>query len=223
MLNEIDIKKGLSRYLIDLIDHDVRAPMKNFAYFLSLLKDEELKSQNFDLTEPLQLFCNESSFLMENYVLWKRITYEYVRGSQSRTAKIFKIANEVRLNLLPYLLDKQLHISFNFDKNQMFETDRDIFRFVFKNVIYTILNYSSKGNAIFVDLLEKEKCLEIRSIDMFIPGDKINFLFSLDEYRSVRAKDIGMLLSLHLLKISKGKLFYDQNDSGESKFRLYFN
>ncbi|WP_041537101.1 ATP-binding protein [Pseudopedobacter saltans] len=218
---ELNIETCLSKYLIDLIDHDVRAPMKNFAYYLSLFEKKEIDTNRFDLTELLGIFFSSSSFLMENHILFQRIMEKRL-GNNNRMSKLSQIANEIRVEFLHHLFDKQVHLSFNFDKNQLLNTDRDLFKFVFKNVIYTILCYSNKGNAVYIELSEDGKYLELKSIDMFIPNEKMEYMFNLQEYKNVSGKDIGILLSLHLLQISNGNLFYEQNDSGESKFKLYF-
>ena len=222
LTKEINIERALGDHLISLINHDVRAPMKNFAYFLSLFEKEELGNQNFDFIEMLRAFFNSSSFLMENYILWKRIIDRELRYQQN-PFKLSHIANEIRVAFLPYLVDKQVHLSFNFDKGQFLETSEEIFRFVLKNVIYTVFCYSNKGNAVYIELDEKGKYLEVRSIDMFIPPSKLVFMFKMEEYKNVSGKDIGILLSMHLLKFYNGGILYEQHDSGESVFKLYFN
>ncbi|WP_353137105.1 hypothetical protein [Pseudopedobacter sp.] len=222
LTKEINIEKSLSDHLISLINHDIRAPMKNFAYFLSLYEKEEIGNQNFDFIEMLQVFFNSSSFLMENYILWKRIIDRQL-GYKQDSFVLLPIANEIKVAFLSYLVDKQVHLGFNFDTNQCLETSEEVFRFVLKNVIYTILNYSNKGNAVYVELKEEGKCLEVRSIDLFIPPGKLAFMFNMEEYKNVSGKDIGVLLSIHLLKIFNGEILYEQYDSGESIFKLYFN
>ena len=222
LTKEINIERALSDYLISLINHDVRAPMKNFAYFLSLYEEEELANQNFDFIELLRTFFNSSSFLMENYILWRRIIDRELIYKQD-PFELLPIANDIKVAFLSYLVDKKVHLSFNFNEGQCLETSGEIFRFVLKNVVYTVLNYSNKGNAVYVSLIEEGKCLEVRSIDLFIPPGKLLSMFNIEEYKNVSGKDIGILLSMHLLKIYNGGILYEQHDSGESVFKLYFN
>lgn len=221
LATQINMESHLTDHLVNLLDHDVRAPMKNFVYFLSLSESDALDYGKFSMKPFLEPFFASSSFFVENFIIWNKIIKE--GACLAKPYYVSEIIKEIKESFSYQLAAKNIHIIFDGEQTQFLAIDRLTFSFVLKNIFFTTINYSNKGNVICVKLSGDHRVLEISSIDMFMPSNKIERIFNMEEYKNVSGRDIGVLLSQYVLRSFDSSFSYVQNDSGEGVFKWYLS
>ncbi|GEM_PF-5257859 len=196
-----EYKDRINNHLLELVDHEVRASMANFSYFLTISEIKALiAEENFNLATLLQPFFSSAGLILENLINWNRI----FSGSETRESvfKVHDLANET-IESIRHLCDERgIKLENKINKNITYLGDQRIFSFLIKNIVFTCMMHTTYNSSIKLELFKTLVDTEISIVtdNVFIDRATLKTILDIDQHKRISGKNIGLLLCNQLLQ-----------------------
>lgn len=216
---------ALEEFLVELIDHDVRAPMANFSYFLAVSKEKTLTSKvdDIDMMPLLESFFHSSAVLLEAFANWKRITHQYIT-QEFTNFHADVIIQEILSSVSHQLTDKKVLIDNRIPAKTICYGNQAVYTFVLKNLMMTCLSYGAEHPQIKITFCEaiNGAFISVTGVNVCVPQEVLEFTYDIHQHRKLSGKDAGLLLSKHILEYYGGRLNVMKDDNN-TIFTFYFS
>ena len=229
---KLDELNRLKTEFISTVSHELRTPMSSIRGLTEILQEGKLKDKAKQ-DELLSLVASESSRLsrlLHNILDFGKIEQQQ-KTYNFQKAEIQPIIEEV-VKLFRFRLEKDgFLLRINLPKNPLFlEIDQDALKQALTNLIDNAIKYSSDKKELDIELIEKEKQLEIQVRDkgIGIPLDEQDKIFE-KFYRHHKAsqhepKGVGLGLKIvkHIMNAHRGEIRVESQPKKGSTFSLIF-
>ncbi len=186
--------------ILSTLSHDIAGPMQNLGNIISLLKDNELSKEQFDLflDEVITSFSNTKDFL-KNIISWSS---NQIHG--------------IKINIEPVDLDAIVKLQIDFHQSMVrhislkahvqspmtIHTDPKIVSLVLRNLISNAIKFCKSGDEIEVKVVKNDDQVVISVIDTGagIHPDDINQIFDINFSKSTKSNPTGYGLGLNICK-----------------------
>lgn len=222
----------LKTEFISTVSHELRTPMSSIRGLTEILQEGKIEDK-LKQDELLGLVASESSRLsrlLHNILDFRKIEHK-VKTYNFQKAEIQFVIQEV-LKLFRHRLEKDgFLLRIDLPKNPLFlEIDQDAVRQALTNLIDNAIKYSSDKKEIDIELIERERQVEIQVRDkgIGIPLDEQEKIFE-KFYRHHEAiqhepKGVGLGLKIvkHIMNAHKGVIEVKSQHNKGSTFSLIF-
>lgn len=210
-------------YVIRILAHDVRSPLKNIQGLIKLLELESDVARKSEVMELLLQTSVNAENLVNRVLEMDRSEHENTRTNISKI-DIQKILQELVQNMQELANRKEISISLKDDSNyRLIEADPTYIHLIFENLLSNAIKFSEEGKNIEVIISNSDEHLVINVIDEG-PGidpaeeDKLFKKFSKLSARPTAGESstgLGLSLVKRYVELSNGKVWHERNPNAQ--------
>jgi signal transduction histidine kinase len=206
-------------YIIRILAHDIRSPLKNIQGLIKLMELETEEKRKMEITELLlQTSLNAENLV--NRVLEMDKSEDDNTKSNFTAININSLLEDLVQNMQELANRKHINISFNDDsENWIIEADKTYIHLIFENLLSNAIKFSEEGKNIELRLKEINGSLRISIIDEGpgIETDEEDKLFKKFSKLSTRptggetSTGLGLSLVKRYVELSNGQVWFERN------------
>lgn len=226
-LNRINTTKDK---LFSIIGHDLRGPINALSSMLGLVKNQEIKPEDFfNFTPKLKKDVDAISFTLNNLLSWGRSQMSGVVTSPT-FINLFEIINNNEKFLRELAYTKSIHIKNFVSEESIVWADKNQIDLVVRNILSNAIKFSNEKGIITISSKENSNYIQIVITDNGVGiSDEIKAgLFSFDNilittYGTANEKGTGLGLPLckEMIENNHGKIWVESKVGEGSSF--FFN
>ncbi len=217
--NEVELKKinETKNKLFSIVAHDLRGPIGAFQGLLNLLRDGEIKNDEFmGFIPKLGHDIDHISFTLNNLLSWGQAQMNGLITKPSIISIDTIVSENIHL-LSETATNKSIKLASQLPENTMAWTDGDQIDIVIRNLISNAIKFTPKNGMVTVGALEKTDYWEISVRDTGIGMDQetIDKVFeensNITTYGTDNEKGTGLGLSLckEMVEKNNGTIWVD--------------
>ncbi|WMN10991.1 HAMP domain-containing sensor histidine kinase [Marivirga salinae] len=206
-------------YVIRILAHDVRSPLKNIQGLVKLLELETEEERRLEIRELLLQSSTNAENLVNKVLELDRSEHESSKSNISKV-DVKELLLELIQNMQELANRKQISIYYvDAAKKSQIEADQTYIHLIFENLLSNAIKFSEEGKKIEVDISNSDSHLLI-SIKDEGPGidyseeDQLFKKFSKLSPRPTAGESstgLGLSLVKRYVELSNGKVWYERN------------
>lgn len=214
--------------LLEMIAHDVKAPLDNLARLLSILKDKRLDDKEYALFfDSIDSHVRSSCNLMQELLNWAKIRLAGM-DDQYDCVSIKHMNAEMIQSLKYFTSDKNISIWDYTAEDFKVPVYVNLYRFIVRNLLINGIKFSHTRQKVYIKSCYKNDNLEVTVSDtgVGISDDKLKEIFKFagttnPGTMNEKGNGIGLMLCYEILKQYGGKLWADSTPGAGATF--YFS
>lgn len=218
-------------YVIRILAHDVRSPLKNIQGLVKLLRLETDEDRKVEIKELLLQTSTNAENLVNRVLELDRSEHENSKTNISEI-DVKELLQDLVQNMQE--LANRKHISINFkdvSNNTKIEADQTYIHLIFENLLSNGIKFSEEGKTIEVEISNSNSHLLISITDEgpgIAPGeeDKLFKKFSKLSARPTAGESstgLGLSLVKRYVELSNGNVWYEKNPTRQGAiFKVEF-
>lgn len=217
--------------LINVLAHDIRAPMASMRMVVDLIAEGELsEAERHEFSESLSVVMSQADDMLENILNWGKSLGEESHRTIVKV-NLFDIVDDVRELTSMQARLKGLNVEVECNRDTEVYIDPNVFRLVLRNLLSNALKYSPVGETISIQAELEDETVTLRVSDHGegMSEDKMQSLMKLGAvYQSAKGTSgekgtgVGLMFVIDVLSRSGGELSVNRNSSGGSTFVAKF-
>jgi signal transduction histidine kinase len=226
-LNEVNNTKDK---FFSILAHDLKNPFGALIGYTSLLLDEiEIldKTEIKDIVEKTNSVSNNSFQLLENLLSWAR-SQTGVLTINHKEIELSNLINETTTLFHDIAVSKNININCNLNEKVVINSDEDILRTIFRNVISNAIKFSYQKSKIDITLFKQNgnAVFEIQDYGMGMDAETLDSLFRIDVNISnlgtnnEKGTGLGLILTNEFVQKINGKISVESHLDKGSKFTI---
>ena len=214
--------------LISMVSHDLRRPMDNLGILLQLMDNQDTRTlleQNPDFIADVKDEFKTVNTMLRDLLFWVLLQRDNMVYKPQQFALQALITEQVNL-MKPVLRNKALHVV-QHNTDYAIETDRDMLRFVLRNLLSNAVQYTPEKGTITIKTVVEANTFRVIVQDTGLGMDqaKLNGLFQVKLNlqaleRSASGAGVGLSLCADIARRMGGKLFANSKVNEGSEFIL---
>jgi len=218
---ELNVLIDDKNYIIRILAHDIRSPLKNIQGLIKLLELETDPDRKEEIQELLLQTSLNAENLVNRVLEMDRSEHDNTKSNISRI-NINMLLLELVNNMQELANKKHISIAFNDEKgNWTVEADKTYIHLIFENLLSNAIKFSDEGKIIEVNVIKLDDHIRVSVIDQGqgIHPQEENKLFKKFSKLSTRptagetSTGLGLSLVKRYVELSNGKVWYDRNHS----------
>lgn len=226
-LNEVNNTKDK---FFSILAHDLKNPFGALIGYTSLLLDEiEIldKTEIKDIVEKTNSVSNNSFQLLENLLSWAR-SQTGVLTINHKEIELSNLINETTTLFHDIAVSKNININCNLNEKVVINSDEDILRTIFRNVISNAIKFSYQKSKIDITLFKQngDAVFEVKDYGMGMDAETLDSLFRIDVNISnlgtnnEKGTGLGLILTNEFVRKINGKIYVESSPNLGSKFTI---
>ncbi|WKV11533.1 sensor histidine kinase [Marivirga harenae] len=218
-------------YVIRILAHDVRSPLKNIQGLIKLLDMEEDEERKQEIKKLLFQTSNNAENLVNRVLEMDKSEHGNDKVNVS-SFDVFTLLHQLVMNMQELANKKDINIDLIVEaKKTVIEGDQTYIHLIFENLLSNAIKFSEGGKNIEVGVYNDDNQLLISVADE-VPGihpgekDKLFKQFSKLSARPTAGESstgLGLSLVKRYVELSNGKVWYERNPSGKGAvFKVEF-
>ncbi|MEF9992648.1 MAG: sensor histidine kinase [Romboutsia sp.] len=221
--------QNMKTELISNVSHDLKTPLTSIITYVDLLKDENIDGDKRKLyIDTLDKKSQRLQVLIEDLFEMSKASSKNI-NLNIEDVDIVSLMKQTLLELNDKTCESSLIFKNNFPENKVILSldGQRTFR-VFENLIINISKYSMPNSRVYIDILEKDKTVEIilknisaQELD-FNPNDIVERFVRGDKSRNTEGSGLGLAISKSFVEL-QGGMFNIDLDGDLFKVIIVFN
>lgn len=162
-LSQVNEKKDL---LLNVLAHDLRAPLNNLQAVVDLLRVNALEKNDLEnVLDQVDNLLQREIHTLSNYLQWAQSQKEGIRPDLE-AVELYPLAEEILQSVEPLLKAKAIEIQNHIpNKALILLADRQMMRVILMNLISNAIKYTPKGENIEISAEEEDSFVVIKVTD----------------------------------------------------------
>jgi signal transduction histidine kinase len=227
VINDLRRRLALKDKIISIISHDMRSPLDSLKALLELLNEEKISQNEFyKIASNINHQVGYLSQFLENLLNWIKNINNDIKP-HFKQVPLHRLVNETIGLFALQAKRKQINLRSQISDKTVIYADEEMVKLVLRNLINNAVKFSSAGDSIYVEVMERlgEVHISVRDTGQGISEENISKLFGVSHLSSMGTKnEIGTGLGLTLCKefIEKmgGKIHVTSVEGNGSKFEF---
>ncbi|MDO4535363.1 MAG: sensor histidine kinase, partial [Clostridium perfringens] len=197
--------------LISNVSHDLKTPLTSIITYVDLLKDDTLSNEKKkQYLDVLDRKSQSLQYLIEDLFEISKVNSKNISLNITNVDLVYLMKQTI-LELDHKIKERDLKIKTNFNKDKILcplDSQRT-FR-IFENLITNIIKYSLESSRVYIDILERDKNIEItlkniakEEID-FNSKDIIERFVRGDKSRNAEGSGLGLAIAKSFVEVQGG-------------------
>nr|WP_319273516.1 PAS domain-containing sensor histidine kinase [uncultured Draconibacterium sp.] len=229
---ENDLKQELETKdkFLSILSHDIRTPLGSMMAFSELLHEKLVKQDYTDLLEYSAIIKNTSELtfhFFDNLLAWGR-SQKGINDFNPEYYSISGIINEVMGLLNAAVLQKNIQLEFDIDKNIEVFVDKNMIKTVLRNLLSNAVKFTADYGKIRVSTKVSSHTLEISIQDSGtgMSKDRLDNLLKLDKIvsekgtRGEKGSGLGLILCNEFVQKHNGTIKAESEPNMGSIFTI---
>lgn len=229
---ENDLKQELETKdkFLSILSHDIRTPLGSMMAFSELLHEKLVKQDYTDLLEYSAIIKNTSELtfhFFDNLLAWGR-SQKGINDFNPEYYSISGIINEVMGLLNAAVLQKNIQLEFDIDKNIEVFVDKNMIKTVLRNLLSNAVKFTADYGKISVSTKVSSHTLEISIQDSGtgMSKDRLDNLLKLDKIvsekgtRGEKGSGLGLILCNEFVQKHNGTIKAESEPNMGSIFTI---
>lgn len=230
-MNEISQQENYNRLqvrLLEMIAHDVKAPLDSLAQLFSILKGKRLDDKEYTVFfDSVEKHIQSSRNLMQDLLNWAKIRLDGL-DDQYDYVWIKNMNADIIQSLEYFTREKNIQILDQTAEDLKSIIHLNLYRFIVRNLLINGIKFSHKRQKVYIKAYIYNNNLEVAVTDtgVGITGDKMEEIFQFTGKTNLgtmneKGTGIGLMLCYETLKQYGGKLWAESTPGEGATF--YFS
>ncbi len=212
LIASLDKSNKIKNKLFSIISHDLKNEIHGLDSSLTLMKDNDIPTEEFK--EIIPLLANrthQTSILLNNLLNWSKSQLKELNANPTAFDFTDVISDKFSF-FKPKASQKNIQLINNLDMTQIY-ADKDMISIVAQNLIANAIKFCNPGDTIALESKECEKHFEIRFRDtgVGISKDHIHKLFAEETYTTKGTENesgtgLGLRICKELIELNQGSI-----------------